>query len=54
MKNNVLSNETEWRGTGMLSISIEPKGKGETFFLSNEETKVNYKKRHNSAICCMQ
>jgi len=42
MKNNLLSNETERSGTGMLNISIDPKGKGDFFFFFNLVSKQKY------------
>lgn len=53
MKNNLVSNETEWRGTGMLNISIDLEEKTGVFFLSNQETEVNRQHKYNPAICRM-
>lgn len=41
MKNDLLSNETEWRGTEKVNVSVDVKGKGE-IFLCHEQTEVKH------------
>lgn len=49
MKNDLFGNETEWRGTDMVNVSVDVKGKGE-IFLYNEETKVKHQQNQSSYL----
>lgn len=49
MENDLLSNETEWRGTDVINVSADVKGKGK-IFLCNEETKVKHQQNQSSCL----
>lgn len=49
MKNDLFSNETKWRGTDVVNVSVDVKGK-EEIFLCNEETKVKHQQNQTSYL----